>query len=144
MGNSGWCNYKINKAISVYLGARYVPVVNTYNGSIANIKLGPAGALQNGQTYLTSAAAAAHRKIASNRRCSHKPAKTGSSRCGTFTLAQVQGAGYITADQKAQFRAGLQQLGLTAAQISAMNVILQHKQHLQQHRRHIWPELLQL
>lgn len=121
-GIQGGATYKINKAISVYLGARYVPVVNTYNGSIANIKLGPAGALQNGQTYLTSAAAAATVKSQATGAAATNLQKLVAAGAGTFTLAQVQGAGYITADQRAQFEAGLQQLGLTAAQISAMNV----------------------
>lgn len=121
-GIQGGATYKVNKAISVYLGARYVPAVNTYNGSIANIKLGPASALQNGQTYLTSAAAAATVKSQATGAAATNLQKLVAAGAGTFTLAQVQGAGYITADQRTQFEAGLQQLGLTAAQISAMNV----------------------
>ena len=121
-GIQGGATYKINKAISVYLGARYVPAINTYNGSIANIKLGPKGALQNGQTYLTSAAAAATLKSQATGGAATNLQKLVAAGAGTFTLAQVQGAGYITAEQRAQFEAGLQQLGLTAAQISAMNV----------------------
>jgi long-chain fatty acid transport protein len=61
-GIQGGATYKINKIISVYLGARYVPAVNTYNGSITNIQIGPKGALQNAQTYLTSAATTATTK----------------------------------------------------------------------------------
>lgn len=36
-GIQGGATYKINKIVSVYLGARYVPAVNTYNGNIENI-----------------------------------------------------------------------------------------------------------
>ena len=55
-GIQGGATYKVNKAISVYLGARYVPAVNTYKGSISNIRIGSSGALQNAQAYLTAAA----------------------------------------------------------------------------------------
>lgn len=36
-GIQGGATYKINKILSVYLGARYVPTINTYNGNIKNI-----------------------------------------------------------------------------------------------------------
>ena len=42
-GIQGGATYKINKIFSVYLGARYVPVVNTYNGNIKNIKVTASG-----------------------------------------------------------------------------------------------------
>lgn len=41
---------------------------------------------------------------------------------GAFTLAQVEGAGKITHEQRLQIEGGLQQVGLTAAQISAITI----------------------
>jgi long-chain fatty acid transport protein len=61
-GIQGGATYKINKVLSVYFGGRYVPAVNTYAGNISNIQLGPIGGMQNAQTYLTGAAAAATAK----------------------------------------------------------------------------------
>ena len=42
-GIQGGATYKVNKILSVYLGARYVPAVNTYNGDIKNIKVTASG-----------------------------------------------------------------------------------------------------
>ncbi len=121
-GIQAGATYKVNKAISVYLGARYVPAINTYKGSITNIQIGQAGALQNAQTYLAGAAgvATAKSQATAAAAASLQPLVAGGA--GNYTLAQVQAAGYISAAQRAQIEAGLQQLGLTSAQISAMSV----------------------
>lgn len=121
-GIQGGATYKINKIISVYLGARYVPAVNTYYGSITNIKLGAVGGLQNAQAYLTSAAAVATAKSQATAAgaASLQPLVSGGA--GAFTLAQVEGAGKITHEQRLQIEGGLQQVGLTAAQISAITI----------------------
>ncbi len=121
-GIQGGATYKINKIISVYLGARYVPAVNTYYGSITNIKLGAVGGLQNAQAYLTNAAAVATAKSQATAAgaASLQPLVSGGA--GAFTLAQVEGAGKITHEQRLQIEGGLQQVGLTAAQISAITI----------------------
>ena len=114
--------YKINDILSVYGGARYLPSVNTYSGSITNIQLGPKNALVNGQTYLTNAAAAASAIAQSTAAGAASLQPLVAAGAGGYTIAQVQGAGYITAAQRAQIEGGLQQMGLTSAQISAMNI----------------------
>ena len=121
-GIQGGATYKVNKILSVYLGARYVPAVNTYNGSITNIQLGTAGNMKSGTTYLASAAAAASVKaqVTAGAAASLQPLVSGGA--GSMTLAQVQGAGLITAAQRAQLEGGLLQLGLSSAQVSAMSV----------------------
>ena len=121
-GIQGGATYKVNKILSVYLGARYVPGVNTYNGSITNIQLGPAGSLQKGTTYLASAAAAASAKSQATAAgaASLQPLVSGGA--GGYTLAQVEGAGKITHEQRLQIEGGLQQVGLTAAQISVITI----------------------
>lgn len=114
--------YKINDIVSVYGGARYMPAVNTYTGSISNIQIGPVGGLQNAQTYLTAASATASgmAQITANGAASLQPIidKGG----GNFTTAQLEGAGMITAAQRAQIEGGLQQLGLSAAQIAGISI----------------------
>lgn len=114
--------YKINDVLSVYGGARYMPSTNTYSGSITNIQLGPVGALQNAQTYLTNAAATATgiSQSAATGAASLQPLISMGG--GGYTIAQVEGAGYITAADRAQLEGGLQQMGLTSAQISGMSI----------------------
>lgn len=55
-GFQAGASYKISKVLSIYLGGRYVPVLNTYYGSISDIRIGPKDGLQNAQEYLTNAA----------------------------------------------------------------------------------------
>lgn len=114
--------YKINDVLSVYGGARYMPSVNTYTGSISNIQIGPVGGLQNAQTYLTAASATASgmAQLTAQGAASLQPIIDNGG--GTYTTAQLEGAGMITATQRAQIEGGLQQLGLSAAQIAAISI----------------------
>lgn len=114
--------YKINDVLSVYGGARYMPSVNTYTGSISNIEIGPVGGLQNAQTYLTAASATASgmAQLTALGAASLQPIIDNGG--GGFTTAQLAGAGMITAQQRAQIEGGLQQLGLSAAQIAAISI----------------------
>jgi len=115
-------SYKINEILSVAAGVRLLPSINTYKGTISNIQLGPAGALQNGQEYLTGAAQIASLKAQQTSAAASSLRQLVSGGAGSYTLAQVQGAGYITADQRSQLEAGLIGLGLSAAQASAISV----------------------
>ncbi len=121
-GIQAGATYRINKILSVYAGARYLPAVNTYTGTISNIKLGPKNGLVNGQEYLTGAALAATTKsqITASVAAGLQPLISGGA--GNYTLAQVQAAGKITASQRAQIEGGLQSLGMTADQISAISI----------------------
>jgi len=121
-GIQAGATYKINKIVSVYLGARYLPSSNSYSGSITNIQFGPKGALVNAQTYLTNAATAASAKAQQTATGAAGLQPLVSAGAGSLTIAQVQGAGYITAAQRALIEGGLQQVGLTAAQISAISI----------------------
>lgn len=58
-GIQAGASYNISKVLSLFLGGRYVPVLNTYYGTISNIRIGPTDGLQNAQEYLTNAALAA-------------------------------------------------------------------------------------
>jgi len=121
-GIQAGATYKINDMISVYGGARYLPSTNTYKGSITNIQLGPAGALKNGKTYLQSAAAAASAKSLATKAGADglQPLITGGA--GGLTTTQARALNVINDVQKAQIEGGLQQLGLTPAQISGITI----------------------
>lgn len=114
--------YKVNDVLSVYGGARYLPSVNTYNGTISNIKLGPKSGLVSGQTYLTTAATAVSAKAQATAGAASSLQPLVSAGAGGFTIAQVQGAGYIDAATRAQIEGGLLQLGIPKAQIDAMSI----------------------
>ncbi|MDP2336985.1 MAG: hypothetical protein Q8N05_11175 [Bacteroidota bacterium] len=114
--------YKINDILSVYGGARYMPSTNTYNGYIKNIQLGPKGALVNGKTYLMGAATVATAKAQATAAGAASLQPLVAAGAGGYTLAQVEGAGYITAAQRAQIEGGLLQLGVTQTQINVMPI----------------------
>jgi long-chain fatty acid transport protein len=110
MGYQGNVSYKINDMISVAVGLRFVTAKNTYEGHLQDIEVelpSPAGwtradAIMNGiSASATSAAAATTGLIAAG--------------AGALTLAQVQGAGYITALQRAQLEGALTSFGYPAA-----------------------------
>ena len=121
-GIQAGATYKVNKILSVYGGARYLPSSNTYYGTISNIQLGPKGGLVNAKTYLTNAAATATAKAQATSAAASSLQPLVSAGAGALSLAQVQGAGYISAAQRTQLEAGLASLGLSSAQISAMSV----------------------
>jgi long-chain fatty acid transport protein len=121
-GIQAGATFKLNDMFSVYGGVRILPSTNTYDGSIKNIQLmisntpqlasGFLSTVGNGlKTTATSLSAAA---------TSVQPLITLGA--GTYTLAQVQSAGYISSATRAQLEGGLAQLGLSSAQIAAMNI----------------------
>ncbi len=114
--------YKINEVLSVYGGARYLPSVNTYKGSIKNIQFGPVGGLVNGQTYLGGAAQAASGKSLATAGAAASLQPIVSAGAGGMTFAQAEGASIISAAQRAQLEGGLQSLGLSAAQIAGISI----------------------
>ncbi len=115
-------SYAINDALSVYGGARYVWVKNTYNGEMKDImfKTGagnvPANTLMNNLSAQLSAGASAAATAAN----ALKPAIT--TPAAGLTLVQAQGAGVLTAEQRQLFEVGLQKLGKTNAEISQMTL----------------------
>ena len=121
--------YKINDFVSVYGGVRYMPSKNVYEGSIKNIELVVAGQNTLASTWLTQTAgtvsgiaaqATAAATTLNGTAASLQPVIDGGG--GAYTLAQLEGAGYITATQKAQIAGGLQSIGVTTEQIDAMNL----------------------
>jgi len=122
--------YKINDMVSGYAGVRYMPSTNKYNGSIQNIQLKVNGTLVPASSWMTSTAAPAISGLATQA-AGAATSYTGAAGsvqqlitagAGSYTLAQVQTAGYISAAQKATFEGALANLGLTSAQIAALNM----------------------
>ncbi len=122
-GIQGGASFKVNSVFSVYVGARYVPAANKYNGYIKNIQLNVNGQYGNAATFLTGTAAPVVTGLANQASgAASEVQPLIANGAGSYTIAQVEGAGYITAGIAAQLQQGLAQLGLSQAQISQMNI----------------------
>jgi long-chain fatty acid transport protein len=114
--------YEINEMLSVYGGVRYMPSKNVYQGSIKNIQLKVGGNMTPAPAFLTQAAGV----VTSSATASYgvatslQPIVTGGG--GSFTLSQVEQAGYISAAQKTAIEGGLLRMGVPQAQINVMPV----------------------
>ena len=115
-------SFKVNDMISVYAGARYLPARNNYSGYLKDIQFGPTGGLQNGQTYISAAAATATGKsnLLGATAASLDPLVTGGA--ANFTIDQAQQQNFIDAATAAQLKGGLLQLGVPATNVDVMNL----------------------
>jgi len=115
MGGQAVVSYKINDMISVAGGARYFVANNTYKGHLKDIMVStaagnfiPGDVLRGVAASLTTGAS------------NLQPLIDGGA--SGFTLAQVEGAGFMDAATRAQVEGGLLSLGLPQAQIDAMTI----------------------
>lgn len=108
MGYQGNVSYKVNDWISVAVGLRYVTAKNTYEGHLTDIEVELPGGWTRADAIMNGIAASATGAAA---------ATTGlvTAGAGTMTLAQVQGAGFISAAQRAQLEGALTSFGYPAA-----------------------------
>ncbi len=115
-------SFKVNDMISVYAGARYLPARNNYSGYLKDIQYGPTGGLQNGQSYLSGAAATATgmSNVLGATATSLDPLVTGGA--ADFTIDQAQQQNLIDATTAAQLKGALLQLGVPASNVDAMNL----------------------
>lgn len=120
--------YKVNDKFSVYGGVRIMPSVNTYEGAIRNIQLNvngqmyPAADWLNGtSSQVTGFAGQASAGAALMYGAAGNVQPIIDNGGGAFTLAELEGAGFIDAATRAQLEGGLLQAGVPQAQIDAMN-----------------------
>jgi len=125
--------YKINDLLSVYGGVRYMPSKNIYEGSIRDVQLKVGGSMYPAPTWLTQTATAVSGMAAGATTFANMPTTlqpylaTG----GSFTLAQLEGAGAISTTQKAGIETGLKLMNLSQSQIDAMNLTMIHGAYVQ-------------
>jgi len=121
-------SYAINDIFSVYGGVRIVPAGNSYKGNISDISLEVGGQYYPAPDWLDGASstvsgvatqASSAAAVASGAASSMQPIIDGGG--SAYTLAQLEGAGYITADQRTSLEGGLLLLGVDQTQIDAMN-----------------------
>jgi long-chain fatty acid transport protein len=118
MGYQLGISYKINDMFQVFAGARYVTIKNTYSGYLKSIQLNMGGTWMNANTVFQNIAA----QLTSITTIPTELAPVISGGFGTFTLAQLVGAGAMTAAAEAQINAGLAAIGVPPATIPLMNV----------------------
>jgi long-chain fatty acid transport protein len=121
-GIQAGATFKLNDMLSVYGGVRVLPSTNTYDGSIKNIQLLISNAPQLASGFLTTVGNGLKTTATSLSAAATSVQPLITLGAGTYTLAQVQSAGYISSATRAQLEGGLAQLGLSSAQIAAMNI----------------------
>lgn len=108
-------SYEINDYLSVFAGARYIIAKNTYEGHIKDVQVKtPTEEYMAPDSYVQGFS-----DVAGAAASSMQPIINGGG--GEFTLAQLEGAGMITAEQRAQLEGGLLAGGVPQEQIDAMN-----------------------
>jgi len=122
-------SYEVSDFISVYGGVRVMPSVNAYKGSITNITVNntPAAAWLTGAATQVGTLGAAMQAAADMPQTLSPYLDQG----GVYTLAQLEGAQMISAQQRAQIEAGLAYAGVSAEKISAMNLNQIHAAYTQ-------------
>ncbi len=109
--------YAINDKVSVYGGVRWIPAKNVYEGYIKNIQLQVGGNMVPAVGFLTGVSADMQALADMPTTLSPYLATAGS-----YTLAQLEGAGQINAAMKTGIETGLQLMGLPQGTIDAMTL----------------------
>jgi len=105
--------YQLTDLISVYAGARYVSAKNTYEGYLRNVEVNMGGNwIEVSDAFTNLAVQAAMGAGAATSISTSVQAMMGAGLPSTFTLADAEGAGAITAEQRAQLEGGLTALGI--------------------------------
>jgi len=121
-GYQAGVSYEINDMLSVYAGARYVMVNNSYEGYIRNISVtgGALGDLTNASLTSMSAEALAGSVAAGAAGDGLQPAINGGA--GTLTFQQMEDLSLITPSERAQLEGGLIALGVPQGTIDVMDM----------------------
>jgi len=112
LGFQAGASYAINDMVSVYAGARYVSVMNTYKGDIKDIQLTVNGSKMNATDAFDTFAGTLNGLSAQTKGAGDSMQPIIDGGAGSFTLDQLLGAGQLTQPQYDQLTGGLTQLGV--------------------------------
>ncbi len=115
-------SYAINDMLSIYGGARYVWVKNTYNGEMKDIMFKTAAGNVPANTLMNNLSAQLSAGATAAQMASQSMQPLIDNNVGGLTFAQAQSAGALTAQQRQQLEMGLQKLGRTNEEISKMTL----------------------
>jgi opacity protein-like surface antigen len=125
-GAQAGVSYKVNDAVSFFLGGRYVMVKNTYQGHINDIKINPivpgltTGDMMLAPAFFKNLSSYLHSTSLSAAGAATSLQPVIDANAGGMTLAQLQGASVLTIDQVTQLKGGLVKFGVPAANVDAM------------------------
>jgi len=125
LGFQAGVSFEINEHISVFAGARYVMAKKTYEGYMKDITLYTEGGAYGDELSAPSTMGEISTTFAGISTAANgggdamQPIIDGGG--GDYTFAQLEGAGIITAGQRAQMEGGLLQFGIPQDQIDAMS-----------------------
>jgi len=117
-------SFELNEHISLFAGARYVWAKNTYTGYMRDIRLQTEGGPYSGDLPASSTMGDISNVFSAGAQ-QYTQGAEGTQQIidgggGSFTFAQLEGAGMITAEERAGFEALLQNLGIPQEQIDVM------------------------
>lgn len=117
--------YKVNDVFSVNAGVRYMPASNAYQGTIKDIQLKVGAEYYDAPEWLdqTSGTVNSYAQIAqagADMPQTLQPLVDGGG--GSFTLAQLEGAEYISEVQRAGIEGGLKLMGKSQDEIDLMDL----------------------
>lgn len=114
--------YAINDKFSVYAGARLLPSINTYEGSIKNVMVEVGGQMQSAPEYLSGVAMQAESGATTANGAATMMQPVVDAGYAGASLADLETYGLIDAATKAQLEGGLVMLGVAAEQVGMMTV----------------------
>jgi len=125
--------YEVSEMFSGYLGVRYLPAKNTYIGSIKNIQVKTGDGYHPASAWLGQASGIVSGKAQQVQALANMPETLSPflATGGTYTLAQLVGAGALSAQQQAGIEGGLLAMGLQQGQIDAMDLNTIHGAYVQ-------------
>ncbi|OYT16868.1 MAG: hypothetical protein B7C24_05515 [Bacteroidetes bacterium 4572_77] len=121
-GFQGGLSYAINEHISLYAGARFVMAKNTYNGHMKDIKLHTeSGATLPASQTMNGISAQMEGLSQQTQAGGDAMAPIIDGGGGDYTFAQLEGAGMISPEQRAQMEGGLLAMGIPQTSVDAMS-----------------------
>jgi long-chain fatty acid transport protein len=118
LGFQGGVSYKINDWLSIAAGLRYVTAENTYEGYLRSIELNMGGTWLKASDIFTGLAA----QLTGITTIPSQLAGAIDAGAGGLTLAQLVGAGQMSAAAKTSIETALAAIGVPAANIPVMTV----------------------
>lgn len=117
---------KINEVLSGYVGLRYLPSINAYEGSISNISLMVNDQLLLASPFLNNASGTIAETAALADVAANGLQSVIDGGGGGYTIQQIHQLGFISSAQRSQIEGGLRAAGLTPGQIQAMSISQAH------------------
>ena len=114
--------YKINEKLSAYAGVRILPSKNVYQGHIKDIELNVGGNMTPAGPFLSQTAGVVNGLGNASKGVANSLQPIVDMGGGTYTLSEVQQAGYMSPAQKAAIEGGLLRMGVPQEQIDMMPI----------------------